>query len=58
MTALEEILSFNFTNSEEELLEYIENFTPEEMERFLNDPTVLSILRPVEEPERSHPEAV
>lgn len=40
----------------EELLEYIKNFTHEEMEQFLNDPSVLSILRPVEEPERSLPE--
>lgn len=37
----------------EELLEYIKGFTPEQLEKFLNDPIVLSILRPEEAPEHS-----
>ena len=39
-----------------ELLEYIKNFTAEQLEQFLNDPTVLSILRPEATPEHSLPE--
>ena len=33
----------------EELLNYIVNFTPEQLERFLNHETTLSILQPEEE---------
>lgn len=42
----------------EELLDYIKNFTPEQLEQFLNDPVTLSILRPEEEVESSLPEAI
>ena len=42
----------------EELLEYIKNFTPEQLEQFLNDPVTLSILRPEEEAVSYLPEAI
>ena len=42
----------------EELLEYIKNFTPEQLTQFLNDPVTLSILRPEEEVESYLPEAI
>ena len=42
----------------EELLEYIKNFTPEQLKQFLNDPLTLSILQPEAEVESSLPEAI
>ena len=42
----------------EELLEYIKNFTQEQLEQFLNDPVTLSILRPEEEVESFLPGAI
>lgn len=42
----------------DELIKIILNFTPEQMQQFLNDPVTLSILRPEEEAESSLPEAI
>ena len=41
----------------DELVEILTNFTPEQLERFLNDPVTLSILQPVEASGSCHQEA-
>lgn len=44
-------------NAVDELINYIVNFTPEQLEEFLSHPVTESILRPEEASEPCHQEA-
>lgn len=44
-------------NAFDELVTLLINFTPEQLEQFLNDPITVSILQPEEASESCHQEA-